>query len=150
VLFPILPLARHYRSVLDDGRTNRRLQTLRGAVVNAFRDGQIVLVDEGLAQEQLTAGGTDLKALRMLLEAGGIPYQVVKLKWQGLRPALDRYDAVVVVMAARKADELDRRVDVTPLTAEIGSASGSGHAYGVYVLERQDARHGPTIAGGGP
>lgn len=147
-LFPLVPLSRYYRTVLDDGRTNRRLTMLSGAVVNAFRHGQIVLVDEALAQEQLTAGGTDLKALRMLLESGGIPYQVVKLNWQGLRPALERYDTVLVVMAARKASELDDHVDVLPLTAQIGSASGSGHEYGVYVVERPVARRSAPLAGG--
>jgi glycosyltransferase AglD len=134
VLFPLVRLAGYYEEVLADGRTNRPLFALADAVESGYHVGDLVLLDEALAQEPLTAGGTDLKAMRFLLEARSIPYQVAKLGGAAGEPISAAQPSALVVMEARKRPELRRTLDVTPLSAEIHSASGSGHRYAVYRL----------------
>jgi hypothetical protein len=138
VLFPLAPLGLYYREVLADQRTNRPLLQISEALGESYRAGDLVLVDEALAQEALTAGGTDLKAIRVLLEAGGIPYQVAKLSGPGLGPAVSSHPRVLVVMGARKVDQLGRRLRAAPVSPEVASASGSGHEYGVYRIRPRD------------
>jgi hypothetical protein len=134
ILFPLVRLAGYYEEVLADGRTNRPLFALADAVESGHRGGDLVLLDEALAQEPLTAGGTDLKAMRFLLEARSIPYQVAKLGGAAGEPISAAQPSALVVMEAKKRPELRRTLDVTPLSAEIESASGSGHRYAVYRL----------------
>jgi 4-amino-4-deoxy-L-arabinose transferase-like glycosyltransferase len=133
VVFPLVRLAGYYEEVLADGRTNRPLFALADAVQRGYRAGDLVLLDEALAQEPLTAGGTDLKAMRFLLEARSIPYQVAKLGGAA-GPISAAQPSALVVMEAKKRPELRRTLDVTSLSAEIESASGSGHRYAVYRL----------------
>lgn len=146
VLFPLAPLALYYDEVLDDRRTNAPLFALSRAVTAAYQRGDLVLVDEALAQEPLTAGGTDLKAIRMLLEADGIPYQVAKLTTSELATIVPEHPGVLVVMDAKKESQLGRRLHVAPLTPELESASGSGREYAVYRLARKDTAHAPGAA----
>lgn len=137
ILFPLVQLGLYYQEVVGDGRTNRPLFVLADALEQAYRPGEPVLLDEALAQEPLTAGGTDLKALRFLLEARAIPYEVAKLG-PGSSDALgDGASSVLVIADARKRPELRRRVDVEALSAEVESASGSEHRYAVYRLIRR-------------
>jgi hypothetical protein len=134
VLFPLAPLALYYREALGEERTNRPLLQLSETLGDAYRAGDLVLVDEALAQEALTAGGTDLKALRVLLEAGGIPYRVAKLSGAGLLPTVSTHPRVLVVMDARKVDQLGKHVRAAAVGPEVESASGSGHGYAVYRI----------------
>ncbi|MCC7368441.1 MAG: glycosyltransferase family 39 protein [Chloroflexi bacterium] len=146
VLFPLAPLVLYYREVLGDDRTNEPLYHLNQLLEAEYQPGDLVLVDESLAQEPLTAGGTDLKAIRMLLEADGIPYQVAKLA--GANP--DRLPLgerrILTVMAAKKVDTIEKHADVVALGPEVESASGSGREYGVYRIEPEEARR-PAFAG---
>jgi hypothetical protein len=131
VLYPLVPLAGYYREVLADQRTNRPLFVLSGAVVAARQPHEIVLLDEGLGQESLGAGGTDLKALRMLLETRQVPYQVGKIG--DLESAeVQRRGSLLLVAEAKKRSSLPRGVRTAGVSPEVESASGSEHVYAVY------------------
>jgi 4-amino-4-deoxy-L-arabinose transferase-like glycosyltransferase len=134
VLFPLAPLVLYYREVLDDERTNAPLFLLSTAVERAYQPGDRVLVDESLAQEPLTAGGTDLKAIRMLLEADQIPYEVAKLSRSLLTADATAHPRVLVVMSTKKEDDMTRGLQVAAITPEVESASRSGRRYAVYAL----------------
>jgi hypothetical protein len=144
VLFPLAPLGLYYQEVLADARTNRPLFHLSETLGDSYQAGDLVLVDEALAQEALTAGGTDLKAMRVLLEADGIPYQVAKVSGSGLAPAVSAHPRVLVVMNARKADQLGKRLRAESMGPKVGSASGSGHTYAVFEVRPREA--GPSFA----
>jgi 4-amino-4-deoxy-L-arabinose transferase-like glycosyltransferase len=131
VLFPLLPLAAYYREAVADGRTNQTLFTLAEAVVVNRQPGERVLLDEGLAQEALGAGGTDLKAYRMLLEAHGIIPDVAKAS--EVQPG-DVGVGTLFLLEAKKRSALARELRATALSPELESASGSDHRYAVYRL----------------
>ncbi|MCC7103536.1 MAG: glycosyltransferase family 39 protein [Chloroflexi bacterium] len=131
--FPLYALRAYYADVLADGRTNEPLfTTMRTILANRQLD-EIVLVDEGLAQEQLTAGGTDLKAYRMLLEANRLPYELAKVG-DDTDDQLAVREHQLILMETKKRERLPRNVRATPLGPEVASASGSGHRYAVYRL----------------
>jgi glycosyltransferase AglD len=132
-LYPLLPLYRYYQEAVVDGRTNRPLHQLFSTIVAERTPHETVLLDEGLNQEQLGAGGTDLKAFRMLLGTGGIPHEVAKVT------DVDEIQAplgpsVLFLLEAKKRTSLPRSISATLLGAEVVSASGSGHRYAVYRL----------------
>ncbi|MGE3269267.1 MAG: ArnT family glycosyltransferase [Chloroflexota bacterium] len=147
VVFPLGPLAFYYREVLSDERTNWPLYQLRQSVASAYRQGDLVLLDEGMGQESLTAGGTDLKAMRMILEADSIPYQVAKLTTSGMEDLTEDNGRVLTIMGAKKVDQFDQRYEVRPFGQEVESASGSGHEYGVYEVGQRQTAPGPAFAG---
>lgn len=134
VLFPLVPLQSYYQEVLEDGRTNRPLYELTNAVSTGYQPGQVVLLDEALAQEQLTAGGTDLKAMRFLLGARSIPERVAKVGPDGSVIDERVEPGWLLVADVKKRPALERRYRVTPISEEIESASGSGHHFAVYRL----------------
>jgi len=136
VLFPLAPLALYYREGLGDERTKDALFLLRGAVQAAYQDGDLVLVDESLAQEALTAGGTDLKAIRMLLEADHIPYRVAKLTRASFMDDAAEHPRILAVMSTKKEDDMTRGLRVAALTPEVESASRSGRRYAVYAISQ--------------
>jgi hypothetical protein len=133
VLYPLVPLHGYYQDALADGRTNQPLFGLADSIVLARRPEEPVLLDEGLAQEALGAGGTDLKALRMLLAAQRIPAEVGKVSEVDDVRLADQA-SVLFLMEAKKRAALPRAVRATALGPEVGSASGSGHHYAVYRL----------------
>lgn len=137
VLYPLAPLAAYYQEVVGNERTNAPLFILADSTRALYRPGALVLLDEGLAQEQLTAGGTDLKAMRMLLETRAIPYEIAKLGSQQWDEMLDRGGEVIAVMDTKKRSSLGRGLQVASMGAEVESASGTGHRYGVYRLARR-------------
>jgi 4-amino-4-deoxy-L-arabinose transferase-like glycosyltransferase len=131
VVYPLWPLAGYYDEVLADRRTNSPLYTLAGAVEAARAPDEIVLLDEGLGQEALGAGGTDLKAMRMLLETRQVPYVVGKVG--DLESAeVVRRGSLLLVAEAKKRSNLPRAVRTVALSPEVESASGSEHVYAVY------------------
>ena len=134
VLFPLAALVGYYGEVLADGRVNRPLFALADAVESGRRPNEPVLLDEATAQEALGAGGTDLKALRFLFEARAIPYEVAKITSDTLGPFDLTTPTVVTLMDAKKRQTFARRFEVTPLSSEIESASGSDRRYAVYRL----------------
>ena len=134
VLFPLVHLGFYYDEVAQDGRTNAPLFALADAVTQMVRPGDLVVLDEALAQEQLIAGGTDLKALRFLLEARGITYRVAKLDSAGLETLAAEHASVVAVADVRKRSALRREFAVEARSDEIESASGSDRQYAVYRL----------------
>jgi glycosyltransferase AglD len=131
-LFPLWALAAYYGTVLADGRTNEPLHRLRAAVVANRAPDELVMLDEGLAQESLGAGGTDLKALRMLLGTSDVPYTTGKVS-EGDDIALGR-PSVLAIMEAKKRAILPRELRAAALSAEIESASGSEHRYVLYRI----------------
>jgi 4-amino-4-deoxy-L-arabinose transferase-like glycosyltransferase len=136
--FPLVHLKWYYDDVLADGRTNGSLYALAQSADRLYRPGETVLLDEVLAQEQLTAGGTDLKAMRMLLETREIPYEVSKIGSDLWREVATEGQPVLAIMDARKRQALDRRLRVGTTGAEVQSASGSEHRYGVYRVVLRD------------
>jgi hypothetical protein len=133
ILFPLAPLANYYRDAVADGRTNQPLYRLLDSIVAARQSDEPVLLDEGLAQEQLGAGGTDLKAFRMLLGTSSIPAEVAKVSDTDDGQLADG-PSVLFLMEAKKRTSLPRSVRSIQLSPEVPSASGSGHRYAVYRL----------------
>ena len=131
ILFPLLPLYWYYQEALADGRTNQPLYELIEAVAAARRPEEIVVLDEGLAQEQLGAGGTDLKAFRMLLGTQGIPYEIDKVTEADDLLSSARTSALFL-MEAKKRSSLSRGVSAEAVSSEVASASGSEHRYRVF------------------
>lgn len=132
-LLPLLSLRQYYLDALADGRTNAPLDQLAAAAVTARAEGEVVLLDEGLAQEALGAGGTDLKALRMLLGASSVPNEVAKVA-EIAEPSLGDRGSALLIAEAKKRGSLARSIRATPLSREVASASGSEHSYVVYRL----------------
>jgi hypothetical protein len=131
VLYPLAPLYSYYQSAVADGRTNRPLYRLVDSMLAARAAGETVLLDEGLGQEDLGAGGTDLKALQMVLGMLDIPYQVGKVSEIDVAQ-LGQRASMLVFMEAKKRPTLPRAVRTTPLSGEVASASGSEHRYALY------------------
>ena len=129
-LFPLMHLAAYYREALADGRTNAPLHTLAASAVAARQPDEVVLLDEGLAQEALGAGGTDLKALRMLLATQGVPYEIAKVSDTDTTSG----SSAIVIMESKKRGALPRALTVARLSSEVESASGSEHRYAVYRI----------------
>jgi len=136
--FPLVHLKWYYDEVLMDGRTNGPLYALARSAESLYRPGEPVLLDEVLAQEQLTAGGTDLKAMRMLLETREIPYEISKIGIDLWRDVASSGQPVLAIMDARKRQSLDRRLRIGMTGVEVESASGSEHRYGVYRVVLRD------------
>ncbi|MDP8922124.1 MAG: glycosyltransferase family 39 protein [Chloroflexota bacterium] len=134
VLAPLVHLGLYYREVIEDERVNEPLFTLVDTLRSARQAGELVLLDEGLGQENLTAGGTDLKALRFLLEASAIPYQVAKLTSAGVEPIMADAPNILTIMDVKKTESLGRKLTLTPYGGAVESASGSSHRYRVYRL----------------
>ena len=132
-LYPLAPLHSYYEDAVADGRTNQALYRLVDAVVGTRQPGEVVLLDEGLAQESLGAGGTDLKAFRMLLGTQGIPYEIGKVGETDDVPLGNR-GSKLFLMEAKKRALLPRAVNSAPVSSEVASASGSGHRYAVYRI----------------
>jgi hypothetical protein len=130
-LYPLFPLHSYYQEVVADGRTNQPLYRLLDSILAARRADEIVLLDEGLAQEQLGAGGTDLKAFRMLLETRGIPYQVEKVT-SADNLQLSSGSSTLFLMETKKRTSLPRDMRASPVSQEVASASGNEHRYAVY------------------
>ncbi len=145
VLSPLAHLHFYYQEVLEEGRTNVALFSLADAVERAARPGDLVLLDETLAQEQLTAGGTDLKALRFLLEARGITYEVAKFDSSNLAILAGERPSIVAVTDVRKQGALRRGFVIETRSAQVESASGSERDYAVYRL----LPRAPDAPGGG-
>jgi 4-amino-4-deoxy-L-arabinose transferase-like glycosyltransferase len=137
VLFPLLPLRAYYAEAVADRRTNEPLHLLAAAVETARAPAETVLLDEGLAQEELGAGGNDLKALRMLLATRAVPYRVAKVGELDLAALADR-PSVLLVAETKKRSALPRALRPTLVSPEVESASGSEHEYAVYRLTRRD------------
>lgn len=133
VLLPVVSLREYYVEAVADQRTNAPLHQLTAAVVAARSPDEVVLLDEGLAQEALGAGGTDLKALRMLLGTSSVPTEVVKVSDIG-ESSLGPRGSALLIAEAKKRGMLARPLGATPLSREIESASGSEHSYAVYRL----------------
>jgi 4-amino-4-deoxy-L-arabinose transferase-like glycosyltransferase len=131
-LLPLWHLVAYYHDALADGRTNQPLLSLQQAVLTNHDGDEPVLLDEGLAQEALGAGGTDLKALRMLVGTSGLDYQVVKVA--EVDANLTDHPSALAIMEAKKRSALPRAVRATPLSPEIESASGSEHRYALFRL----------------
>lgn len=131
-LFPLWALVAYYRVVLADGRTNEPLHRLRAAVVANRSPDELVILDEGLAQESLGAGGTDLKALRMLLGTSDVPYAMSKIS--AADDVVLGKPSVLAIMEAKKRTTLPRQLRAAALSAEIESASGSEHRYALYRI----------------
>jgi 4-amino-4-deoxy-L-arabinose transferase-like glycosyltransferase len=131
VIFPLFPLHHYYQEAAADGRTNQPLYQLVDAVIQARQADEIVLLDEGLGQEQLGAGGTDLKAFRMLLGTRGIPYVVTKVGEADELPHAGA-GSFLIVMESKKRSSLPRGLRSVSLSPEVPSASGSDHRYAVY------------------
>jgi 4-amino-4-deoxy-L-arabinose transferase-like glycosyltransferase len=134
VVYPLVPLNAYYREAVAEGRTNQPLFRLADAVAVNRRPGERVLLDEGLAQEALGAGGTDLKAYRMLLEARGIVPQVAKASEL---EASDVGEGTLVLLEAKKRSSLAREIRSSALSPELESASGSDHRYAVFRLSQR-------------
>jgi 4-amino-4-deoxy-L-arabinose transferase-like glycosyltransferase len=132
VLYPLAPLHSYYQHAVADGRTNEPLYTLVRAVLAARQPGESVVLDEGLAQESLGAGGTDLKAFRMLLGTSRIPYEIGKVGEIDDVPLAGGSE--LFLMEAKKRALLPRAVNSSPVSPEVASASGSGHRYAVYRI----------------
>jgi hypothetical protein len=131
-LFPLWALTAYYQTVLADGRTNEPLHRLRAAVVANRSPDELVILDEGLAQESLGAGGTDLKALRMLLATSDVPYAISKVsEADEVAPGTP---SMLAIMEAKKRTTLPRELSAAALSTEIESASGSEHRYAVYRI----------------
>ena len=131
VLYPLWPLKLYYDEVLADRRTNAPLFALSGVVVDERAPDEIVLLDEGLEQEALGAGGNDLKALRMLLETQRVPYEIGKIgDVESARVAAR--GSLLLIAETKKRSSLPRGVQTRRLGDEIESASGSEHRYAVY------------------
>jgi hypothetical protein len=137
VLYPLAPLVSYYRDVVGDARTNAPLFALAESTRALYRPGDLVLLDEGLAQEQLTAGGTDLKAMRMLLETRAIPYEVAKLDSDQWDLVAAGQGEVLTVMDTKKRGSVGRALQIAVVGVEVESASGSEHRYGVYRIARR-------------
>ena len=116
--------------MLADARTNAPIHHLAGVVERERLPHEIVLLDEGLAQEQLGAGGTDLKAYRMLLATRNIAY--VEAKVSEIDSVLATEPSLLVLMESKKRSSLPRGLSASRLSAELESASGSEHRYAVY------------------
>jgi hypothetical protein len=137
VLFPLVPLRSYYAEVLADGRTNGPLHLLASAIDEGRAADEPVLLDEGLAQEQLGAGGNDLKALRMLLATRSVPHEIAKVGEIDLA-TLDGRPSVLLVAETKKRSGLPRSLRSTQVGPQVESASGSEHEYAVYRLARRD------------
>lgn len=133
VLFPLLPLHRYYQDAVADGRTNLPLHKLVEVVTRTRQPDEIVVLDEGLGQEQLGAGGTDLKAFRMLLATRGIPYEIGKVS-EVDAPEPNGSVSALLLMESRKRSSLPGDLRATAVGPEAASASGSDHRYAVYRL----------------
>jgi len=134
VCFPLIHLHWYYQEVLADDRTNAPLYSLADSAKTLFQSGDLVFLDEVLEQEPLTGGGNDLKALRMLLEARGLRYEVAKLNADGIRDYAASGQSAVVIMDVRKRQQVDRLANITATGAIELSASGSGRRYGAFRL----------------
>jgi 4-amino-4-deoxy-L-arabinose transferase-like glycosyltransferase len=132
VVFPLLHLVGYYQEVLLDARTNRPLHELAGVIVRERLSHEQVVLDEGLAQEQLGAGGSDLKAYRMLLATSDVPYIVTKVA--EVDEVLTDGASALILMEAKKRASLPRGLTASRLSSELESASGSEHRYAVYRL----------------
>jgi 4-amino-4-deoxy-L-arabinose transferase-like glycosyltransferase len=130
-LFPLLALTSYYREVLLDGRTNEPLHQLSAAIVAGREPGELVLLDEGLAQEQLGAGGTDLKAFRMLLGTHGVPHEITKVADVD-QSLFESVPSVLLLAETKKRQLLPRALRTASIGPEVESASGTEHRYGVY------------------
>jgi hypothetical protein len=144
VCIPLIHLGFYYGEVLADDRVNQPLFTLADTLEESRQAGELVLLDEGLAQESLTAGGTDLKALRVLLESRSIPYEVEKLTVDNLEPILTAQPRVLAIMEVKKVDRIEPRVTVTRYGHSVESSSGSEHRYRVYGFQLPEEPAAPA------
>lgn len=133
VLFPLLPLATYYRNAVADGRTNQPLFRLTDSILASRRPDEVVLLDEGLGQEDLGAGGTDLKAFKMILGTRGIPYEVANAS-QARVTRRDGQASMLLLIETRQRATLPGSVRTELLSPEVASASGSQRRYAVYRL----------------
>jgi hypothetical protein len=133
VLYPLIPLFSYYRESVADGRTNDSIFRLVDSIVAARNTSELVLLDEGLGQEALGAGGNELKAYRMLLGGLGIAFEEGKVSNADEWLSVDS-DSVLMLMESKKRSSLPRALTATALSPELESASGSGHRYAVYRL----------------
>lgn len=133
VTYPLLSLGAYYEAAVHDGRTNEPLHRLVEAIIAARHTDEAVLLDEGLAQEQLGAGGTDLKAFRMLLETRRLPLDVAKVSDLDERQ-LGTARSLLFLMETKKRASLERGLAAARVSPEVESASGSGHRYAVYRI----------------
>lgn len=141
VLLPLAYLGIYYRQVLDAERVNTPLFALVETLGTAQNGHERILLDAGLGQENLTAGGTDLKALRFLLEARDLPYEVAKLNANVVEAHVADGGDVLTIMDARKSSGVLRTLAPAAEGDAVASASGSGRRYGVYRIQALTASH---------
>ncbi len=132
VLYPAARLSNYYFYELADGRNNARLWQLVDAVRAPGQAGTPIVLDRGLRDARLDAGGHVYKALGTLLDLEGVPHENPRAEELPAVP-----DGALLVLTDAQRDALTTPLRLTPV--DVG-ATPQPAAPGGYWLYRVGPR----------
>ena len=122
VVYPLRRLDEFYFYELRDGRNNARVWQIAALVAEPAREGNPVLLDRGLRDARLDAGGHVYKALGTLLDLDRVPYSNPRVEELPNAPV----GALLVLTDARR-DVLAPVLRLEAVNAEPAPAAPGGY-----------------------
>jgi hypothetical protein len=129
-------LQRHYDRLLSAGDTNERILRLAAVIEQARRADEAVIVDDSMGSELAGTGITEIRGFRYLLTMNGVPFRAERIAPRQLEDELRAGPSILAVLNARDAEQVERRLTVTPVEGRARAVVGRGSDYQVYRLER--------------
>ncbi len=125
--YPLLRLNEYYRFELADGRNNGRIWQILAAVREPGRQGTPVVLDRGLRDAKLDAGGHVYKALGTLLDLDRVPHTNPRVEELADTPP----EALLVLTDARR-DALAGSLRLVPVELDRPPAPAAPGGYWLY------------------
>jgi 4-amino-4-deoxy-L-arabinose transferase-like glycosyltransferase len=138
-IVPLVGLARYYDRALSRSDTNERILRLTSEIQAARRDGEMVLIDEGIGSELPDTGITEVRGFESLLDFARVPYRLVRPSPGRLQDELDAAPTALAVLSARDASVAGARVRLEPLDSRPPAESGRMTDFRLYRISRARA-----------
>lgn len=126
----------YYDRAIRNSDTNERIFHLSSIIQAQRRAGEPVLVDDGLGTELPDTGVTEIRGFRYLLTLAGVPHRVAPLTSRRVEDELQAEPSLLLVVNARDAEQVERRVRLQPLEDRPRAQVGRASDYQVYRVER--------------
>jgi hypothetical protein len=129
VAYPLLRLNEYYYYELVDGRNNARLWQIVAAVREPGRAGVPIILDRGLREARLDAGGHVYKALGTLLDLDRIPSSNPRVEELPTTPV-----GALMVLTDAQRDILASTLRLESVDLGAPPAPASPGGYGLYCV----------------